>query len=150
MFPLLDLPSELWIRICEFAVINKATIEIRDPHFGSSVCAATKQPAITRVSKAIRQESLPLFYKRNEFVIFDDYTEWDGIEEWQRKVGAKYRAHIHGLYITSEYDDIENVLKTRKNEGNGVLIFEIFDEGQPKRLTWNLKDSTYKAIFAAA
>ncbi|WPA98693.1 uncharacterized protein RHO25_003306 [Cercospora beticola] len=91
-FRLLDLPPELQLRIFEYAVtmdepisINRRawprligrplTIEERDHlhpldlalGFNSEERAARVQPAITRVSRAIRADVIKIYYKNNTF-----------------------------------------------------------------------------------
>lgn len=65
----LDLPREIRDEIYEYLVVKPTnTITMLENHncFQNEVSAA--QPAISRVNRQIRLESLPMFYKRNVFM----------------------------------------------------------------------------------
>jgi len=68
-FRLLDLPPELWLRICELAVVKDHSKVIRVDYYTTkkSSAAIVQQPAITRTCRLLRQEALPLYYKLNTF-----------------------------------------------------------------------------------
>ena len=57
----LELPLELWSRICDYVVVQESIIGF-GPH------SSMMQPAITRVNRALRDKALPVYYQRNEFV----------------------------------------------------------------------------------
>lgn len=70
-FRLLDLPPELWIRICGFAVTHDEPIELvrtLTGYHGTLPFAAPTLPPITQTCAAIRAESINLYYSCNEFV----------------------------------------------------------------------------------
>lgn len=72
-FRLFDLPPELWLRICEFAVTSTKPIQVgREPRTKDQV-AIVRQPAITRACRLLRSEALPLYYSHNSFEIFHCY-----------------------------------------------------------------------------
>lgn len=62
-FRLLDLPPEIRMLIYQFAVIQ------RNRHKGQQIAVYMCQPYITRVSRAIRDQTLPLFYSNNPFML---------------------------------------------------------------------------------
>lgn len=69
-FRLFHLPPELWLRICELAVIKKDPIDMtaaRDLHNQVKILA---QPALTRTCRLLRREALPVFYQYNTFVAY--------------------------------------------------------------------------------
>jgi len=66
-FRLLDLPPELWSRVCEFAVVSDEPIEIRLRHDHRFSGPGLQWPNITRVCKVLRREALRLYYQRNTF-----------------------------------------------------------------------------------
>lgn len=72
-FRLLDLPPELWLRICEFAVIKNGPIQVgREPKSRDQM-AIVSQPEITRTCRILRSEGLPLFYSTNVFELYHYY-----------------------------------------------------------------------------
>lgn len=68
-FRLFDLPPELWIKVCEFAVTRSAPLDITRAKQIEHQKEIVRQPPITRVCRLLRQEALPLFY-RNAFEIY--------------------------------------------------------------------------------
>ena len=69
-FPLLDLPAELLIRICELAVARKTTIDATLAPKARNQAEILQQPAITRTCRLLRRESLRAFYRDNNFEAF--------------------------------------------------------------------------------
>ncbi|KAK5682189.1 hypothetical protein LTS10_005314 [Elasticomyces elasticus] len=66
-FRLMALPDELWSRIARSAVTIDSPIKINSTHFPPGHTAADDkqklvQPPITRVSRVLREETLPAFY----------------------------------------------------------------------------------------
>ncbi|KAK3626786.1 hypothetical protein LTR56_019604 [Elasticomyces elasticus] len=73
---LMDLPPEIRNRIFEYAVgcfardKGRATINLQGIYSGGSYYKwAAAQPAVTRVSRQLRKETLEMFYEFNRFVI---------------------------------------------------------------------------------
>ncbi|KAK5687712.1 hypothetical protein LTS10_001852 [Elasticomyces elasticus] len=112
---LMDLPSEIRNRIFDSAVSNmrrkndKATIDF---HTGSSYGDfyrwAAAQPAITRVSRQLRKETLEMFYDVNHFVVkLTDWTTWKhtSVEDhkasqWLGAIGPQHAASIKAIILT--------------------------------------------------
>ncbi|KAK5732151.1 hypothetical protein LTR17_010728 [Elasticomyces elasticus] len=75
-FRLMALPDELWSRIARSAVTFDPPIKITSLHFPQWHAAAIDdkqklvQPPITRVSRLLREETLPAFYT-NTFVCYE-------------------------------------------------------------------------------
>lgn len=61
---LLDLPPELWANICKLVVQETRSIILKP---GKHCPVVVRQPGITKVCRAIREESLPHFYRENQF-----------------------------------------------------------------------------------
>ncbi|KAK3104275.1 hypothetical protein LTR53_018552, partial [Teratosphaeriaceae sp. CCFEE 6253] len=66
-FPLFQLPTELWLRVCELAVTFDRPINVTKSALVEQQVASVYQPAITRTCKLLRRETLPLFYRNNIF-----------------------------------------------------------------------------------
>lgn len=90
--------------------------------------AWTKQPALTRVSREVRAETLPIFYKKNEFVAFSDYPEKDSLAATQaflRSIGnhnASLILHLTLLFPHAGTHEIigEEVRKELDGESLGL------------------------------
>lgn len=76
---LLDLPPEIREHIFTFAVTSeKPIVTFRLDTFQQDSYEEASQPTITRVSRQVRRETLPLFYECNEFII---HTEGQKAED---------------------------------------------------------------------
>lgn len=95
----LDLPRELRDEIYEYLVVkptNTITMLELSPVFHNEVSAA--QPAISRVSKQIRAESLPMFYKRNLFTAeLSNFLDLTIAKSWLEAIGNHNAACIRRL-----------------------------------------------------
>lgn len=81
------LPPELWVRIVQIAV--EAVADIKLPHRldnARPLAAVVQQPAVTRVSRAVRRETLAHFYRRNTFVYRDHGTTGEPLLRWLGQV----------------------------------------------------------------
>ena len=70
------------------------------------------QPPLTRVDRAIRQETLPIFYGRNTFqlglllhqlILYPEY-------EWLKYMGNENRRSLKQCYIAAEQDHAEGYI----------------------------------------
>ncbi|KAI7209592.1 hypothetical protein KC333_g8651 [Hortaea werneckii] len=104
-FRLLELPPELWTRICTLAILDPADITIKQAAYPKLVCLQTLQPPITRICRALRSECLPLFYKLVNFIILDEYADVEGIVKWLRSLGKKNRGRFRRLYLACRRED---------------------------------------------
>ncbi|KAF2725845.1 hypothetical protein K431DRAFT_54004 [Polychaeton citri CBS 116435] len=89
-FRLLDLPAELRALIFSFALTSpRPLVTFRlDPYQKDSYTEAWPPPSLTFVSKQFREESLPIFYQCNDFVLHTEGLEPGG-NGWQRKCDGK-------------------------------------------------------------
>ena len=89
-FTLLGLPPELWSRICELVVPCDQLINIactRPRHLRSDKPLGPRPPAISQVCRLLRQESLSLFYRHNNFDAFF-CGDLDCISKWLPAIGV--------------------------------------------------------------
>ncbi|GAB1743694.1 hypothetical protein NU219Hw_g618t1 [Hortaea werneckii] len=104
-FRLLELPPELWTRICTLAITDPADITIKQAAYPKLVCLQTLQPPIARTCRALRSECLPLFYKLVNFFILDEYADVEGIVKWLRSLGKRNRGRFRRLYLACRRED---------------------------------------------
>lgn len=132
----LSLPAELRTRIYELVVMPKQRSETEqeeglvDPHspaipLGYDYTAFPKnskevsynmpqnrwafQPAITRTSRQVRREALPVYYSQNEFITSSDdrLTRWPRVNEirfphalkWLKAIGPENRKSLRTISI---------------------------------------------------
>ena len=67
-FRLFDLPTELWLRVCFYAILKPTRfLDITRARYMVNQCAMVRQPAITKTCRLLRHELLPLYYRHHEF-----------------------------------------------------------------------------------
>jgi hypothetical protein len=80
---LLDLPAELREHIFSIAVTSeKPIVTFRLDKFQKESYAQAFQPSITKVSRQVRREALPLYYDRNEFIIHTEGQKAEDAHRW--------------------------------------------------------------------
>ncbi|TKA69543.1 hypothetical protein B0A55_06560 [Friedmanniomyces simplex] len=115
-FPLLRLPAEIWLRICEFAVTDSKPINVtKEPKTHDQV-ALVRQPPLTHTCRLLRHEALPMFYRNNSFEarhFCGHFNEHACPRRWMAAIGME-RLKAMGTFS----------LHTRMNEGFWVGCFE--------------------------
>lgn len=101
-FRLLDLPPELWSRICKDAVVSDELVILDGEGSSKSICRLTEQPAIIRTCNAIRNEARPTFYGTNAFILVDNAIRPNAICRWLSAIGPVNRRSFARLYVASE------------------------------------------------
>lgn len=108
-FRLLDLPSELRLRIYEYAVTSEHPVKITYHNDGygmwysQAAIARRTQPALTRASKEIRVDAIKLYYTRNDFeagYCVSKVGESKTLMEWLECIGAVNRGFLRVLKIS--------------------------------------------------
>ncbi|KAK0846019.1 hypothetical protein LTS02_015070 [Friedmanniomyces endolithicus] len=104
-FPLFDLPPELWIRICRFAVLRPAPTVLTAKLPARVFRAKVRQPPITRTCTTIRKETLSHFYAAP--FVYDDRSQHEAWElvSWLKVLRAETRSDLLDLVIESNQDD---------------------------------------------
>lgn len=122
-FRLLDLPSELVVRVLEFAVSidhEQKLAHTPTPYFPLAGLYATsfklyKQPAITRTCHWLRNEGLPIFYSCNRFLVtaadLDVAYLWAWIASLQAEHLKKMELYVmltndEGAPTSYQFDDL--------------------------------------------
>ena len=66
-----------------------------------------KQPALTRVSRQVRAETLPMYYGSNAFVVYADFQTagptFKGAQHWLQHIGKSNGALINRSRFVSHY-----------------------------------------------
>lgn len=105
-FRLLDLPPELWTRVCEFAVTKHDKIRVGKEPKPADQEAVTRQPAITRTCRVLRIEALPMFYALNTFEMLHCF----GVpcpRKWIQAIGATHRSRMKCMELCKFDLDVE-------------------------------------------
>ena len=110
IFPFLQLSAELRNRIYELALVHPQTkyVPCRCPwsEIGiDSTEAPVCQPPLTRLCRQIRNESLPVYYGNNVFIVdVNDIHYRRGVQctietGWLRAIGPHNRRSLQNVYI---------------------------------------------------
>ncbi|KAK3627869.1 hypothetical protein LTR56_018985 [Elasticomyces elasticus] len=104
-FPLFSLPDELWSKICRLAATATDPIVIGDKLGRAHYQQKVSQPPITRVCRAIRNETIAAFYKNNHF-IHDDRSGGNQsfLVPWLRRVCIVDGYHLPCVFIESDFN----------------------------------------------
>ncbi|KAF2481119.1 hypothetical protein BDY17DRAFT_325837 [Neohortaea acidophila] len=94
-YPLLDLPPEIWSKICRYAAVPSGPSAIFVPSLADRDYWQQQltQPGITRTCRAIRAECLGTFYQ-NLYVIYDETWTFPIIGDWLYGIGAANRKRV--------------------------------------------------------
>ena len=102
-FRLFDLPTELWLRICELAVTRNSPIDPTRARKAKQQTQVVKQPALARVSKVLRHEVLAAFYRNNVFEV----SHLNGVacvRDWLVAIGPRNRKNMGILTFYCKFD----------------------------------------------
>ncbi|KAK4546778.1 hypothetical protein LTR36_001510 [Oleoguttula mirabilis] len=131
---LLSLAAELRNRIYELVLVNdKGRIHADlDDYIYCSDNHAVLQPALTRVSREVRNDTLPIFYGQNTFQVSLDLVEVseakDSIRAWMTGIGDRARL-FHRMELTMCcYHGISLVIEAT---GHGQMQYQlVMDSGK--------------------
>ena len=118
VFRLFDLPPELWIRICRFAVARPGPIVLYHPGLNRNQQLLMQQPPITRASRLLRRETLPFFYSKNTFEVLDSSLHWAPLK-WIKSLVYQKRMAMGTVKFRGSYDPADWV---QVLEGAGVKV----------------------------
>ncbi|CAK1355479.1 hypothetical protein CB0940_00802 [Cercospora beticola] len=79
---LLTLPTEIRALIFEHVVTEDQLVTFRLEPFQKDYYTSATQPALTRVSRQMRSESLPFWYECNNFVLHTEGRKADDGRKW--------------------------------------------------------------------
>ena len=80
---LLELPPELREAIYAFALVSyKPTVTFKLDRYQQDTYTQANQPPLTRVSRQIRQETLPVWYGGNDIVLHAEGGKADDARKW--------------------------------------------------------------------
>ncbi|KAK8203359.1 hypothetical protein M8818_005337 [Zalaria obscura] len=131
MSTFLDLPPELRVRIYRLCITDNRnrmasdvmTLSLYNTYTGHGLL----QPAISRVSRLLRQESLPIFYASMHFVVHAHYPpkrdnpHIDRLFQWVRSLGDANAAHVGNLRLVLNEVELQPVWETFKLPGSTTL-----------------------------
>lgn len=105
-FRLLDLPTELWVHILAFCVEKSHTLDPTQARQGRHQARAVAQPAITKVSRLLRSEALPLFYRLNHFEL-QHLHDTPCTRDWMVAIGDANRRAMGSLIFHTSFEPEE-------------------------------------------
>jgi hypothetical protein len=79
---LAKLPPEIRATIFEYTLTRHQLLTFRLDRFQREYYIPATQPALTRVSRQLRSESLPIFYESNDFVIHTESPQTLDARRW--------------------------------------------------------------------
>ncbi|TKA31793.1 hypothetical protein B0A50_01872 [Salinomyces thailandicus] len=151
-FRLLDLPPELWTRICQLDITRPPSTVITKAAHANTVCRQTTQPPLTRTSRLLRSETLPIFYNLHTFVIVDNYADVDdGVVKWLDSIGKRNRRCLKRLYLACRQEEEEPpYFGAEEEEGcwqAQVRVLEGFGaQYERAELGW-WRDEVYRVVY---
>lgn len=106
---LLELPPELRDSIFEFALASEKTlVTFRLDSYQRDSLQEAIQPALTRVSRQVRQETLPIWFGNNAFVLHTEDAKARDAHGWltsnERHIPKLKHLSLWVRYITSLHD----------------------------------------------
>lgn len=136
IFPFLQLSAELRNRIYELALIHPQTryVPCRCPWsemtIGSIEDPVCHQPPLTRLCRQIRNESLPVYYGNNVFIVdYDDIHYRRGVQckietGWLRAIGPHNRRSLQkvNIYCHSDAESRAEEYVERRMDGCRVRV----------------------------
>lgn len=131
---LLDLPAELREHIFSLAVTSeKPIVTFRLDRFQMESYEQASQPEITKVSRQIRREALPLYYDCNEFIIHTEGEKAEDANRWlhytQPHLSKLCRLAIWMRYVTQTND---------RSPSSGAI--GVYLRHEPREGHWTVSD----------
>jgi hypothetical protein len=105
---LLDLPTELREYIFSLVVTSeKPIIAAELDKYQAESYEQASQPSITKVSRQIRREALPLYFERNEIIMYTDGDKYRGAQNWLQD-NQSHLSKLWRLALWVRYQDLES------------------------------------------
>lgn len=118
---LLTLPTELRALIFEFALTTEQTVTFTLDPFQRQYYVPAIQPPLTRVSKAVRSECLPIYYECNTFVLHTESPKVDDAKKWLQHNQA-YLPLLRHITLWIRYVPLANV-RASSQGAIGISMF---------------------------
>lgn len=117
--PLLALPPELREQVFSYAVFSsKPTVTFRLDKYQRETYEQASQPPLTRVSRQIRRESLPLYFENNAFVFHTEGLKAEDAARWLHRNSS----HLGRLYCLKIW--VRYVAANERTPASGALAVE--------------------------
>ena len=132
---LLDLPPELRDMIFTFALTSsKPIVSFRLDEYQKQSYQEVIQPPLTKVSRQIRRETLPIFFSCNSIILHTESTKSRDSQRWlqciEHHIPLLHRISIWVRYVTLTHEPtsgngaISINLQRRKPEGTWAVMDE--------------------------
>ena len=133
-FALLELPTEIRDAIFVFALSSSKPVVtfLLDDYQKDSYNEAV-QPSLTRVSRQIREDTLPIFYGVNDFIIHSEPPKIGHSKQWLRCIEPNMRL-LQRLSFWIRYVTLTN----NRSEYNGAICISL--QRSKREDVWQVKD----------
>jgi hypothetical protein len=137
---LLALPAEIREHIFAHAVVSsKPIVTFRLDNYQRGGYQEAVQPSITRVSRQLRNEALPLYYELNDFILHTEGQKSDDAHQWLHDNEA-YLHRQHKLTFWLRYVDLA---ADRATHSGALAVTMRFD---PRASQWVVRDDDWRWI----
>lgn len=113
---LLSLPAEIRSLIFEYVVACPERVTFNPDSLQRQYYSIATQPPITRVSRQVRSESLPIYYETNDFVLHTEPPKVDDARRWL-VCNAAYLESMRQISLWLRYVP----LPTERVPGSGAI-----------------------------
>jgi hypothetical protein len=118
---LLDLPAELREYIFSLVVTSeKPTVAFELDKYQKESYEQAAQPSLTKVSRQVRREALPLYFERNEIIVYTDGDKYHGARNWLQD-NQSHLSKLCRLAFWVRYQDLESGL----SHASGVISVQL-------------------------
>ncbi|RMY65629.1 hypothetical protein D0864_12041, partial [Hortaea werneckii] len=144
---LLELPPELRDLIYEYTLQSDSRsnqlVTFQLDHYQRDTLTQAVQPPLLRLNRQIRQETLPLFYSTQLFILHSERTKADDARRWLLCNAAHLRRLQH-LEIWIRYTTPANRF-TSSNGAVGIALHRHRNEGSSSG-EWKVQDDGWRWI----
>lgn len=138
---IMDWPEVIRKQVWRKAVVSDNKLMICDCKYCIEEDMSGLQPALAQVSKTVREEVLPIFYKENQFIFPIGHKREHGVRDWLDAIGAESHRMLRYLELAPLNADaaIQALLvRYRMRKADRPVVTEKieFDDGLLGEVQW--------------